>query len=137
MDQRFRVLQGGPPKLQRRAHERRPLRVTGRMVWKDARGATRLARITTRDVSELGMAIECDSLFPIPVYRLVRVQVDWHDRGRPDLPECLRRESVLAAVYRVEPVDPRTGLPSGYALRLLVDPRQLAASGEATTCAGR
>ncbi|HXH07198.1 MAG TPA: hypothetical protein VNI83_11465 [Vicinamibacterales bacterium] len=93
--------------------------------------------MATRDVSELGLAIECDSVFPIPVYRLVRVQVDWQDRGRPELPEALRRESVLAAVYRVERVNPRTGLPSGYALRLLIDPRQLAAQSSQATCAGR
>jgi hypothetical protein len=32
---------------------------------------------------------------------------------------------VLSAVYRVGPCEPSTGAPSGYALRLLVDPREL------------
>jgi hypothetical protein len=30
---------------------------------------------------------------------------------------------VLSAVYRVGPCEAATGTPSGYALRLLVDPR--------------
>jgi hypothetical protein len=35
---------------------------------------------------------------------------------------------VLSAVYRVGPCEPATGAPSGYALRLLVDPRDLLAA---------
>ena len=42
------------------------------------------------------------------------------------LPAALRDGRVLSAVYRVGPAEPSTGTPSGYALRLLVDPRALA-----------
>jgi len=40
----------------------------------------------------------------------------------------LREGRVLSAIYRVGPSEPETGSPSGYALRLLVDPRALASA---------
>jgi hypothetical protein len=96
--------------------------VSGQIVWKDARGTTRLSRVVTRDVSETGVAVECTNGTAIPLYRLVYFQVDRHDRQQAALPEPLRRQAVLAAVYRVSECCEETGAPAGYALRLLVEP---------------
>ena len=41
------------------------------------------------------------------------------------LPPPLRDGRVLSAVYRVGPCEPTTGTPSGYALRLLVEPSRV------------
>jgi hypothetical protein len=94
-------------------------------VWKDARGATRLARVMTRDVSDLGVAVECLDGTPIPLYRLVYVQIDRTAReAAGELPAPLRRPAVLSAVYRVGPSPQSTGTPETYALRLLVEPER-------------
>jgi hypothetical protein len=124
MDQRFRLVQGGHTR--QRAAERRPLRVSGQIVWKDARGTTRLSRVVTRDVSETGVAVESINGSPIPLYRLVYFQVDRCDRHLTGLPDALRRNAVLAAVYRVSPGADSAGIGEGYALRLLVDPQEIA-----------
>jgi len=96
--------------------------VPGQIVWKDAKGTTRLASVVTRDVSEHGVAVECLNGAAIPLYRLVYFQVDRDARNRPDLPAALRRPNVLSAVFRVGPYSQATGSPSEYALRLLVEP---------------
>jgi hypothetical protein len=127
MEQRFRLVQGSSTRQARMA-ERRPVQVSGQIVWKDVRGTTRLCRVVTRDVSETGVAVECVNGMPIPLYRLVYLQVDRNDRHHAELPEPLRRNAVLAAVYRVSPCSEETGMPGGYALRLLVEPRTAAAS---------
>jgi hypothetical protein len=140
MDQRFRLIQGATRRP--RSAERRPVQVAGQLVWKDARGTTRLSRVVTRDVSETGVAVECINGSPIPLYRLVYFQVDRNDRHHAGLPEALRRSPVLAAVYRVAPCQEETGIPAGYALRLLVEPQAMTAAfappvavGEAISCA--
>lgn len=122
--ERFRLVQGTHGR--RRLAERRPVQVSGQLVWKDARGATRLSRVVTRDVSDTGVAVDCVNGSPIPLYRLVYFQVDRNDRQHSGLPEPLRRNAVLAAVYRVAPSAADTGAPGGYALRLLVEPHGLA-----------
>jgi hypothetical protein len=99
--------------------------VSGQIVWKDTRGTTRLSRVVTRDVSESGVAVECINGSPIPMYRLVYFQVDRAERNNSALPEALRRNAVLAAVYRVGESNGSTGVPGGYALRLLVEPQTL------------
>ena len=48
-------------------------------------------------------------------------------RNRAELPEALRKPNVLSAIFRVGPYSQRTGSPSEYALRLLVEPAQQAA----------
>jgi uncharacterized protein (UPF0248 family) len=133
MDQRFRLVQGGHTR--QRAAERRPLRVSGQIVWKDARGTTRLSRVVTRDVSETGVAVDCINGSPIPLYRLVYFQVDRSDRHLTELPDALRRNAVLAAVYRVAAGTDKAGAGDGYALRLLVDPQQAAPALGAVVCA--
>jgi hypothetical protein len=122
MDQRLRLVQGAHARTDKRAAERRPLNVPGQIVWKDARGTTRLASVVTRDVSEHGVRVDCLGGTPIPLYRLVYFQVERDWRSRDDLPEPLRKANVLSAVFRVGPCSQATGAPSDYALRLLVEP---------------
>ena len=122
MEQRLRLVQGGYSRSDKRTAERRDLAVPGQIVWKDGRGATRLASVVTRDVSEHGVSVECLNGAAIPLYRLVYFQVDRDARHRPDLPESLRKPNVLSAVFRVGPYSQVTGSPSEYALRLLVEP---------------
>ena len=55
MEQRLRLVQGGYSRSDKRTAERRNLAVPGQIVWKDGRGATRLASVVTRDVSEHGV----------------------------------------------------------------------------------
>jgi hypothetical protein len=123
MEQRLRLVQGGhQPRSEKRTSERRPLSVPGQIVWKDARGATKLISVITRDVSDHGVAVECLNGATIPLYRLVYFQVDREARHQPDLPEALKKPNVLSAVFRVGADNRATGAPSEYALRLLVEP---------------
>lgn len=124
MEQRFRLLMGGQPRTEKRNNDRQRLRIPGQIVWKDARGTTRMASVITRDISEHGVAVDCLSGTPIPQYRLVYFQIDRTERRRVDVPEALRGNHVLSAVYRVEACSAETGLPAGYALRLLVEPER-------------
>ena len=77
MEQRLRLVQGGHT-TDREAHGGAPRasRCPGQIVWKDARGTTRMASVVTRDVSEHGVLVDCLSGTPIPLYRLVHFQVD-------------------------------------------------------------
>jgi hypothetical protein len=127
MEQRFRlVLGGGQQRTEKRVGDRRRVRISGQIVWKDSRGATKMASVVTRDISEHGVAVDCLSGTPIPLYRLVYFQIDRRDRQHTELPAALRGNHVLSAVYRVDPYSAETGLPSGYALRLLVEPENAA-----------
>lgn len=127
MEQRLRLLQGGSGR-EKRADERRPVQVPGQVIWKDGRGQTRTAAVVTRDVSERGASIECRTGLSIPLYRLVYFQIDRHARHRADLPDSLRKQSVLSAVFRVGSSNDVTGAPTEYALRLLVEPQRPSAS---------
>jgi hypothetical protein len=124
MEQRLRLVQGGQGRSEKRTAERCRVAVPGQIVWKDARGTTRIASVVTRDVSELGVCVECLSGTPIPQYRLVYFQVDRDARHRPELPAALRKASVLSAIFRVGPCRQATGAPAEYALRLLVEPER-------------
>jgi hypothetical protein len=127
MEQRLRLVQSGhQPRTDQRVSERRPLAVPGQIVWKDARGNTRLTSVITRDVSEFGVSVECLNGAAIPLYRLVYFQVDRDVRHRSDLPPALRKSNVLSAVFRVGMDNPSIGGPSSYALRLLVEPARTA-----------
>ena len=125
MEQRLRLVQG-TTRSEQRAAERRRLRVSGQIVWKDQRGQTRLASIVTRDVSEHGVSFESAQPLMVPMYRLVYFQVDRHLRNHPELPATLRKQNVLSAVFRVGAASGRTGTPTEYALRLLVEPKPAA-----------
>lgn len=105
---------------ERRKSERLAMSLSGRLTWKDARGAIRFASIQTRDVNSDCAFVECRSGSPIPLYRLVQFQLDQQGHTLPTgLPAALVRGKVLSAVYRVAPSIRSTGLPEGYLLRLL------------------
>lgn len=127
MEQRLRLVQGTFARADRRDLERRPLSVPGQIVWKDARGTTRVASVVTADVSEHGVRVECRGGMPIPLYRLVYFQVDRSARDCEELPLPLRKQNVLSAVFRVGPCSQATGAPTDYALRLLVEPERKSA----------
>lgn len=109
-----------------RAGIRRPVRVAGRLTWRDGSGTQRFAPVMTRDASELDVFVECQVPTSIPLFRLVYLQLDATARNNLSLPPALRQGRVLSAVYRVGPYRSATGTPQGYALRLLVEPRRAA-----------
>lgn len=109
-------------KKSQRPSLRRTISVPARLTWKDASGAVRFASVMTRDVSDSGVFVECEAGAPIPLYRLVYLQVERSIRQTEQLPARLREGRVLSAVWRVAPCRRSTGTPSGYALRFLVEP---------------
>ena len=108
----------------KRIGDRRRVNVPGRLIWRDGSGTLRFVSVTTRDLSDLDVFVECDRPASIPLYRLVHFQVESPARGRQDIPESLQRGKVLSAVYRVGPYMSATGTPQGYALRLMVEPKR-------------
>ena len=113
-----------------RAAERRVVSVPARLTWKDQQGATRFASVMTRNVSDLGVYVECQSAVSIPLYRLVQFQLEREARESDDLPETLKQGRVLSAVYRVTPPS-SSGRRQGLALRLMVDPKRRSAGVDA------
>ncbi len=116
-----------PADANQRSTERRSVALPARLTWKDARGATRFATVVARNVSDFGVYVECHSPVTIPLYRLVQFQLE-RDGGHEgdNLPGSLQRAGrVLSAVYRVSP--PSSSKPQGLALRLMVDPKYMAA----------
>jgi len=118
-----------------RAADRRSINLPARLTWKDQRGATRFATVVTRNVSEQGVYVECESAVSIPLFRLVQFQLERDVRESDRLPDALRQGRVLSAVYRVSPPTP-AGHQQGFALRLMVDPRRRQVSDE-SVCENR
>ena len=112
-----------------RRRPRTPVNIPGRLTWRDARGMPRFATVATRDVSEDGVYLDCQSGEAIPMYRLVYFQLEREARDLADMPVALRDGRVLSAVMRLGPNSNSTGAQSGYALRLLVDPLGTSAAG--------
>jgi len=111
------------PATQKRAFDRRAVMIPARLTWKDQRGTTRFASVVTRNVSEFGVYVECQSAVSIPLYRIVQFQLEREVREADGLPGSLRQGRMLSAVYRVSPA--RTAdAAQGLALRLMVDPRR-------------
>ena len=110
-----------------RAAERVAVRLPARLTWKDQRGSTRFASVVTRDVSQLGVYVECLSAVSIPLYRLVQFQLEAQGRNIQGVPDALKAGRVLSAVYRVSPPKP-SGDRQGFALRLMIDPRRQVAT---------
>jgi hypothetical protein len=108
---------------------RRSVALPARLTWKDQRGTTRFATVIARNVSDFGVYVECQSPVSIPLYRLVQFQLDREMRDADALPGSLQGR-VLSAVYRVTP--PSRAQHQGLALRLMVDPRRMAAAPEQT-----
>jgi hypothetical protein len=107
-----------------RIGQRRKVSVPARLTWRDASGTLRFVSVVLRDVSEVDAFVECQVPASIPLYRLVHFQVERPARDGQDLPKALREGKVLSAVYRVGAYKTSTGTPNGYALRLLVEPKQ-------------
>jgi hypothetical protein len=105
-----------------RAAPRVAVTLPARLTWKDQRGTTRFASVVTRDVSDLGVYVECHSVVSIPMYRLVQFQLESQGRDSEGVPDALKGGRVLSAVYRVSPPKP-SGVRQGFALRLMVDPK--------------
>ncbi len=136
MEQRLRLVQGGhQPRSEKRTSERRRVAVPGQIVWKDARGNTKLTSVVTRDVSEYGVSVECLNGAAIPLYRLVYFQIDRDARHHADLPAALRKPNVLSAVFRIGADNQSIGGPAEYALRLLVEPTRTASSSHVSLTA--
>lgn len=116
---------------EKRVAERRPLALPARLTWKDHTGATRFVSVVTRNVSENGVFVECQTAVSIPMYRLVQFQLEREVRDTNSLPASLRSGRVLSAVYRVMSATPSTGR-QGLALRLMVDPKRRPAADSQT-----
>lgn len=97
--------------------------LAARLTWKDERGSTRFATVTTRDVSEYGVFVECQTPVAISRFRIVHFQLERDAREYAALPDSLRQGRLLSAVYRVDPPT-RSGGRQGLALRLMVDPHR-------------
>jgi hypothetical protein len=114
----------------KRSSERRAVALPARLTWKDQRGATRFATVMTRNMSDFGVYVECQSPVSIPLFRLVQFQLERDGHDADALPGTLRQGRVLSAVYRVTP--PSSSRLQGLALRLMVDPRRVAVASEDT-----
>lgn len=107
-----------------RRSERLHVVLPARLTWKDQRGIPRFATVVTRNISETGVFVECQTPVAITKFRLVHFQLEREVRDSDGLPEQLKQGRLLAAVYRV--IAPtRAGGRQGLALRLMVDPRRL------------
>ena len=111
------------PTSNTRKSERMNIMLPARLTWKDQRGSTRFASVITRDVSEFGVFVECQSPISISKFRLVHFQLERDVRDIDGLPESLRQGKLLSAVYRIN-APTRSGGRQGLALRLMVDPRR-------------
>ena len=107
----------------KRNAERRSVALPARLTWKDQRGTTRFASVVARNVSELGVFVECQGAVSIPLYRLVQFQLERDVRDSDPLPASFRSGRILSAVYRVTAPSANGGR-QGLALRLLVDPKR-------------
>ena len=111
------------PTRNQRASNRINVMLPARLTWKDQRGSMRFASVITRDVSEFGVFVECQSPISITQFRLVQFQLERDVRDVDGLPDSLRHGRLLSAVYRVHPPT-RSGARQGLALRLMVDPKR-------------
>ena len=114
-----------PTRANRRPAERSRLTLRARLTWKDTTGAVRFASVVTRDISDSGAFVVADSSVAIPLYRIVQLQLEREMRAAAGVPERLRDGRVLSAVWRVGPCQRATGTPEGYALRFLVEPKDV------------
>jgi len=111
------------PSTDKRVAERKNINIPARLTWKDHRGTTRFMSAVTRNISEYGVYVECQSPVSIPLFRLVQFQLERAVRGTDALPLSLQSGRVLAAVYRVSQ-GTTSGRPQCLALRLMVDPKR-------------
>lgn len=114
-----------------RATERVDVALPARLTWKDQRGTSRFATVMTRNVSEFGAYVECQTPVSLPLYRLVQFQLEREIKNSEELPTSLKQGRLTAAVYRVQPPDSR-GRGQGFALRLMVEPKRRLSMAEET-----
>jgi hypothetical protein len=107
-----------------RTTSRQRVALPARLTWKDHGGAVRFVSVTTRDLSDTGAFVECAGAAPLPLFRLVHLQLEQASAGA-DHPLATGR--VLAAVWRVER-GKDAGPAQGYALRFMLDPNQAPAT---------
>ena len=89
------------PRPSKRTAERRPIWLPARLTWKDQRGTTRFASVVTRNVSELGVFVECQSAVSIPLYRLVQFQLEREAReGRAAPGRAAQRPRAVGGLPR-------------------------------------
>lgn len=112
-----------------RTTARHRVALPARLTWKDPGGAVRFASVVTRDLSDGGAFVECPSGAPLPLFRLVHLQLEG---GASSKAHPITGERVLAAVWRVERGERGAGA-QGYALRFLVDPARTAAAAPVFT----
>jgi hypothetical protein len=115
----------GRPNVNKRSGERRAIMLPARLTWKDQHGNARFASVVTRNVSEYGVYVECQSPVSISLFRLVQFQLERDVRSVDLLPESLKQGRILSAVYRISP-GTTAGVRQGLALRLMVDPKRSA-----------
>ena len=84
-----------------RSNERRAISLPARLTWKDQRGATRFATVVTRNVSDYGVYVECQSPVSIPLFRLVQFQLERDARESDALPGRCRTAACSARLPRV------------------------------------
>lgn len=113
------------PTKANRATERIDVALPARLTWKDQRGMARFATVMTRNVSEFGAYVDCETPVSLPLYRLVQFQLERDVKDSDRLPASLKQGRLTAAVYRVQPPDAR-GRGQGFALRLMVEPKRCA-----------
>src|SRR5258708_17876658 len=89
-----------------RSSERRSVTLPARLTWKDQRGATRFATVVTRNVSEHGVHVECESAVSIPLCRLVQCRLERAVREADGPPSASPPAPVLSSLYRVSPPTP-------------------------------
>jgi hypothetical protein len=109
--------------LNKRNAERSAIMLPARLTWKDQYGNARFASVVTRNVSEYGVYVECQSPVSISLFRLVQFQLERDVRLIDAVPESLKQGRVLSAVYRIAP-GTTSGVRQGLALRLMVDPKR-------------
>jgi hypothetical protein len=103
-----------------RNNSRQRVAVPARLTWKDQGGTVRFASVVTRDLSDGGAFVECSAIAPLPLFRLVHLQLE---TPAADATHPLAAGRVLAAVWRVER-SAADGGAQGYALRFLLDPAE-------------
>jgi hypothetical protein len=103
-----------------RTTSRQRVAVPARLTWKDQGGTVRFASVATRDLSAGGAFVEGSTAAPLPLFRLVHLQLETPAGGAH---HPLTAGRVLAAVWRVEH-NAAAGAAQGYALRFLLDPAE-------------
>jgi hypothetical protein len=101
--------------------DRQEVALAARLTWKDQRGASRFVTGVIRGITEHSAFIECHSVVPMSMFRLVQLQLERGARDTDAAPMALRKGRVLTAVYGIVPPTP-SGQPQGFDLRMMIEP---------------